>query len=56
MNRAYIFLEVFDFISEINRPADPATMSQLRYNFKIQDLKYDLTKLAKKKNPQVYFQ
>ena len=45
--------QVFDFINEINRPVDPATMGQLRYTFKIQDLKYDLTKLSKKKNPQV---
>ena len=45
--------QVFDFINEINRPVDPATMGQLRYTFKIQDLKYDITKLSKKKNPQV---
>jgi len=49
---SFPFPTVFDFISEINRPADPATMSQLKYKFKIQDLKYDLTKMAKKKNPQ----
>ena len=28
------------------------TMTELRFKFKIQDFKYDLTKMAKKKNPQ----
>lgn len=46
------FPTIFDFISEINRPPDPFTMSELKFKFKIQDFKYDLTKMAKKKNPQ----
>ena len=37
---------------EINRPVDPFTMSELRFNFKPQDFKYDLVQMAKKKNPQ----
>jgi hypothetical protein len=49
---SFPFPSVFDFISEINRPTDPYTMSKLKFNFKIQDLKYDLKKLTKKKNPQ----
>lgn len=46
------FPTIFDFISEINRPPEPFTMSELRFNFKVQDFKYDLAKMAKKKNPQ----
>lgn len=49
---SFPFQTVYDFISEINRPADPATMASLKYNFKIQDLKYDLEKMAKKKDPK----
>ena len=49
---SFPFLSVFDFISEINRPPDPETMANLRFNFKIQDFKYDLEKMSKKKNPQ----
>ena len=30
------FPTVFDFISEINRPVDPYTMANLKYNFKVQ--------------------
>lgn len=46
------FPTVYDFISEINRPPDAATMSELKFNYKIYDFKYDLTAMAKKKNPQ----
>jgi len=49
---AFPFPTVFDFISEINRPPDPFTMSELRFKYGIQDLKYDLEKMKKKKNPQ----
>lgn len=38
--------------TEINRPVDPFTMSELRFTFKPQDFKYDLVQMAKKKNPQ----
>ena len=46
------FPTVYDFISEINRPPDAATMSELKFNYKVYDFKYDLTAMAKKKNPQ----
>lgn len=46
------FPTVYDFISEINRPPDAATMSELKFTYKIYDFKYDLTAMAKKKNPQ----
>ena len=46
------FPTVYDFISEINRPPDPATMAELEFNYKIYDFKYDLAAMAKKKNPQ----
>ena len=36
------FPTVYDFISEINRPPDPITLSDLLFNYKIYDLKYDL--------------
>jgi len=49
---AFPFPTVFDFISEINRPPDPLTMSQLTFDYKVTDFKYDLAKMAKKKNPQ----
>ena len=46
------FPSVFDFISEINRPPDPLTLSNLGFNYKMTDLKYDLEKMKKKRNPQ----
>ena len=46
------FPSVFDFISEINRPPDPLTMGNLGFSYKVTDLKYDLEKMKKKKNPQ----
>ncbi len=46
------FPTVYDFISEINRPPDPATMAELEFTYKIYDFKYDLNAMAKKKNPQ----
>jgi len=48
------FPTVYDFISEINRPADPnQAIQELRFNFRVKDLKYDLEKMKKKKkNPQ----
>lgn len=46
------FPTVMDFVSEINRPSDPITMSELKFNFKPRDFKYDLVQMAKKKNPQ----
>ncbi len=46
------FPTVYDFISEINRPPDPATMAELEFSYKIYDFKYDLNAMAKKKNPQ----
>lgn len=46
------FPSVFDFISEINRPPDPLTLSNLGFNYKTTDLKYDLEKMKKKRNPQ----
>jgi len=49
---SFPFPTVYDFISEINRPPDPFTMSELRFKYSIQDLKYDLEKMKKKKNPQ----
>jgi len=49
---SFPFPTVYDFISEVNRPPDPLTLSQLAFNYKVTDFKYDLTKMAKKKNPQ----
>lgn len=49
---SFPFASVYDFISEINRPPDPFTMSELAYKFSIKDFKYDLNKMKKKKNPQ----
>ena len=49
---SFPFPTVFDFISEVNRPPDPLTLSQLTFDYKVTDFKYDLTKMAKKKNPQ----
>ncbi|KAJ1431422.1 hypothetical protein B484DRAFT_418502 [Ochromonadaceae sp. CCMP2298] len=49
---AFPFPSVYDFIAEINRPQDPLTMSTLRHNFQPQDFKFDLKKMAKRKNPQ----
>jgi hypothetical protein len=46
------FPTVYDFISEINRPPDPTTMLSLRFKYTTKDLKYDLEKMKKKKNPQ----
>ena len=46
------FPTVYDFISEINRLPDPATMAELEFTYKIYDFKYDLNAMAKKKNPQ----
>ena len=40
---------VYDFISEINRPADPnQAIQELRFNFRVKDLKYDVEKMKKK--------
>jgi hypothetical protein len=49
---SFPFPSVFDFVSEINRPPDPATMNELTFNFKVQDLKFDPAKLKKKRDPQ----
>lgn len=49
---SFPFPTVFDFISEVNRPPDPLTLSQLTFNYKVTDFKYDLAKMAKKKSPQ----
>lgn len=50
---SFPFPSVYDFISEVNRPADPGTMAQLQFSFQVSDLKYDAAKLKKKKkNPQ----
>lgn len=49
---SFPFPTVYDFIAEINRPPDPYTLSTLSHNFKVQDLKYDLEKMAKKKDPK----
>lgn len=46
------FDSVYDFISEINRPVDKTTMSSLRFRFSIADLKFDVEKVKKKKDPQ----
>lgn len=46
------FPTIYDFISEINRPPDPSTMLSLRFRYTTKDLKYDLEKMKKKKNPQ----
>merc|ERR1711871_356390 len=48
------FPTVYDFISEINRPAEPNQANQaMRFNFRVKDLKYDVEKMKKKKkNPQ----
>eukprot|EP01039_Chlorochromonas_danica_P009538 gene9538-10542_t len=42
------FATVFDFISEVNRPADPAIMSNLRFRFRVEELKVQ----SKRKNNQ----
>lgn len=49
---SFPFPSVYDFISEINRPPDPFTMSELKFKFVPKDLKFDLEKMKKKKNPQ----
>lgn len=49
---AFPFPTVYDFISEINRPPDPATTAALRFKYTVKDLKYDIEKMKKKKNPQ----
>jgi hypothetical protein len=46
------FPTIYDFISEINRPPDQSTMLSLRFRYTTKDLKYDLEKMKKKKNPQ----
>ena len=46
------FDSVYDFIAEINRPIDKVSMSTLRFRFTIQDLRYDVEKVKKKKDPQ----
>lgn len=52
---SFPFPSVYDFVSEINRPVDPATMASLRFNFQVRDLKFDVEKMKKKnKNPQDY--
>ena len=52
---SFPFPSVYDFVSEINRPVDPATLASLRFNFQIRDLKFDVEKMKKKnKNPQDY--
>ena len=45
-------VHTFSLLLEINRPVDPFTMSELRFNFRPQDFKYDLVQMARKKNPQ----
>lgn len=47
------FASIYDFISEINRPPDLETMSKLKFNYKVTDLKVDVSKLKKPKNPNV---
>jgi hypothetical protein len=52
---SFPFPSVYDFISDINRPPDPVTMSSLRFNFQVADLKFDIEKMKKKnRNPQEY--
>lgn len=52
---SFPFPSVYDFVSEINRPNDPATLASLRFNFQVRDLKFDVEKMKKKnKNPQDY--
>eukprot|EP01041_Mallomonas_annulata_P008842 gene8842-18321_t len=46
------FDNVYDFISEVNRPPDPFTVTNLKFQFTIQDLKFDVSKLKNKKDPK----
>jgi hypothetical protein len=52
--KTFPFPTIFDFISEINRPVDLSSRTQSRFNFRIKDLKYDLKKMSKKKDPQEF--
>ena len=49
--KSFPFNSIYDFISEISRPPDPATMAELSFDYKVTDFKYDLVKMAQKKNP-----
>lgn len=46
------FDNVYDFISEINRPADPLTLSTMTSRFTVKDLKFDTSKMKNKKDPK----
>ena len=47
------FPSIYDFISEINRPIDPFTMSNLKFKFTTLDLRFSAEQMKKKKkNPQ----
>jgi len=48
------FDNVYDFISEINRPPDPETIANLKVQFTAQDLKINLTKSKSKKDPKEF--
>ena len=48
------FDNVYDFISEINRPPDPETVNNLKVQFTAQDLKINLSKSKSKKDPKEF--
>lgn len=52
--KSFPFPTVFDFITEINRPIDILSRTKSRFSYKINDLKYDLKKMAKKIDPQEF--
>ena len=46
------FDSLHDFVAEINRPVDKVSMASLRFKFSVGDLRYDVEKMKKKKDPQ----
>lgn len=51
---SFPFPSVYDFVSEINRPADPLTLSELSFDYNVTDFKFDLVQMAKKRDPQEF--